>query len=261
MWAADASGVTLTLLVALAALVPIVWIGYTVLARASAKWLSVTYLISSAMLLVPLRDSFFACALALISLAFVMFMLHKNDRDDETRTTLEGDLLSALFTLLFGACFVTAIGYSFTPAMLAPIFALCTLPLIYELLSRNKNTKFGDAISCMTAILMGLTLVFNELFYANALASIIALLTMTAITAHGYWMQRKATISIGGTALLIVMAVNALALWKYIDLSNWVLMSTLGCSAIVIASVLDRHGAGIKMRFEKMRQQLVIKEA
>lgn len=43
-----------------------------------------------------------------------------------------------------------------------------------------------------------------------------------------------------------------MTLISVIDLGNWVVLSALGGSTIVVASVLDRHGVAIKERVKKL---------
>ncbi|OED35796.1 hypothetical protein AB833_29290 [Chromatiales bacterium (ex Bugula neritina AB1)] len=80
----------------LAVLVPVVWFGLSVLARPARRWLSLALVLSSAVLLVPLREEMWAAALAFSAVVIVWFSYRRNGRDELALKTLEGRFSLAL---------------------------------------------------------------------------------------------------------------------------------------------------------------------
>lgn len=74
---------------ALAILIPVARLAFSVLARPAAKWLTTTYLIGGAMLLIPVRSSLWSCALAVALVAFVIYRVSKQQPDEQTPNTTE----------------------------------------------------------------------------------------------------------------------------------------------------------------------------
>ena len=64
----------------------------------------------------------------------------------------------------------------------------------------------------------------------------------------GYFVQSK-IITFGGVLMTALLLISELiALISIIDLGNWMMLSILGGSIIVVASILDRHGVALKER-------------
>lgn len=58
----------------------------------------------------------------------------------------------------------------------------------------------------------------------------------------------------GGVTVLVGVGRQILELVQLIDLSNWVTLSVLGGAIIIIASLFERHGAFIKMKWDRLVQ-------
>jgi hypothetical protein len=96
----------LGLIVGLAVLGPVIWLGYSVLARASRHWLSIALLASSAILVVPVRGELLSAGLAIGATVLLWLFCRRNASDSLVFKTLEGKLSVAL---LFVAPVIVAV--------------------------------------------------------------------------------------------------------------------------------------------------------
>ena len=104
--AASATDITVALISGLAVLAPVVWLGFSVLARSARGWLSMTLLLSCAVLIIPVRHEIWAALLALTSTAVVLWQCQKYSKDSLALKTPEGRFAVAL---LFVAPVVVAV--------------------------------------------------------------------------------------------------------------------------------------------------------
>lgn len=96
----------LGLLAGMAVLGPVIWLGYSVLARASRYWLSIALLASSAILVVPVRGELLSAGLAIGATVLLWLYCRRNSADSLVFKTLEGKLSVAL---LFVAPVIVAV--------------------------------------------------------------------------------------------------------------------------------------------------------
>ncbi len=97
LWQAPgATSLTLAAAAGFAVLLPVVWFGLSVLARPVRHWLSVALLLSSAVLLVPLRQEMWAGLLALSSVVGLCYLCLRKAPDELALKTTEGRFAIAL---------------------------------------------------------------------------------------------------------------------------------------------------------------------
>ncbi|MBK6895658.1 MAG: hypothetical protein IPH06_03580 [Alphaproteobacteria bacterium] len=86
---------------------------------------------------------------------------------------------------------------------------------------------------------------------SNAVLCIVSGLTIIAVSRrHGF----RDLMVMGGVTVLVGVGRQILELVQLIDLSNWVTLSVLGGAIIIIASLFERHGAFIKMKWDRLVQ-------
>ncbi len=94
----DVASIGMTMSAAMLVLVPVTLFCFAIMARRSAKLLSLHFLILNAMLLLPIRGSVAAGTIALIGIVYALLVMGKLTVDDRTLKTGEGKF--ALATLL-----------------------------------------------------------------------------------------------------------------------------------------------------------------
>jgi len=125
-----------------------------------------------------------------------------------------------------------------------------TVELIFEIAFRAGTVSMSRILSTLSMMIMGLTLVELTMFNAglDILAASVLLLAMaTFLMART---RRGAESIIGGLSIAVILTPHLFELIEAIQLSNWIVLSIIGAVAVVGGSVLDRHGARIKLRME-----------
>ena len=80
----------------LAVLVLVIWMSYTVLARTARNWLTTCLLLSSAVLVIPVRHEIFVAALAVLTASAMWWFVRKNSKESLALKTVEGKFAAAL---------------------------------------------------------------------------------------------------------------------------------------------------------------------
>ncbi|MFK8030190.1 MAG: hypothetical protein AB8G18_08110 [Gammaproteobacteria bacterium] len=303
------SHVLLITLLAAAILIPVTRLAFTVLARPAAKWLTTTYLLGGALLLLPVRSSIWSSLLAVLLIAFIIWNISKNRGDDQTPGTTESKfsimmlllppiilcvrsfyfysveefalacMAAAVFLLvrqlslrtenlttqrfldcvslplpLFTAVALTdGVGSAVTWNMQPLVFAFFLIPMMAELTLRRTNTYRSVVFGMVGALLICGALLISQVFSAGFVVAFASLAGSLLVVLTGYWLRRKATMAIGLLTALAIGVINVGNFLTWFNVNNWVLLSILGASAIILASLLDRYGAALKLRLDVLR--------
>lgn len=146
--AASATDITIAMVSGLAVIAPVVWLGYSVLARSARTWLSLTLLLGSAILIVPVRQEIWAALLALGSTAFVWWQCQRNSKNSLALKTAEGRFAIALL-------------------FVAPIVVIVRSLFLYEVTGVLVFTLGGGFYLYMRQLLVGRS---ENNFYSAVLA-------------------------------------------------------------------------------------------
>ncbi len=300
--------VLLVTALALAVLIPVTRLSFTVLARPAAKWLTTTYLVGGALLLLPVRSSVWSSLLAVLLIGFIVWNISRNRSDDRSPGTTEskfsimmlllppiilcvrsfyfysvealalGCMAAAAFLLirhvslntshtatqkvldwislplpLFTA-FYLALGLElWHGSMFFPALAFMMMPMMAELTLRRPNTFRSVAFGAVGALAICGALLINQLQFNGLALGLVSLLGSLLVVLAGYWLNRKELSVIGLITAGIIGVVNASHFLQWFNINNWVLLSVLGASAIILASLLDRYGAALKLRLDELR--------
>lgn len=98
-WQAGSGEILTSLAAGLAVLVPVVWMSYTVLARTFRRSFSTCLLLSSAVLVVPVRHEIAVAVLAVIAVAGLSLFVKKSCKESLVLKTIEGRFSVALLFL------------------------------------------------------------------------------------------------------------------------------------------------------------------
>ncbi|MEM6638927.1 MAG: hypothetical protein AAF610_03410 [Pseudomonadota bacterium] len=216
----DASAIGLTVVLATAALALVARFCFAVMARASASSLAMGFLLLNAVLLVPLRASTFAAALALVGALAAMVLTRRLTRHDVALSTPEGRFaLTALFapTLIIAVrslAFYDVSALAIT-LVLATGFAglrhLATLPSRGERLVTFLN-GLSLPLAALTALAAAASLervLYGEWLPAAASLVFAALAGDVARRAQPLWLHRL-SIGLISTALALGFIGSAL---------------------------------------------------
>ncbi len=96
LWQAGPADVLTALAAGLAVLLPVVWMGHTVLARTERNWLTPALLLSSAVLIVPVRQEIMVAVMAVATASALWWCVSRNNKDSLALKTIEGKFATAL---------------------------------------------------------------------------------------------------------------------------------------------------------------------
>ena len=134
---------------------------------------------------------------------------------------------------------------SFLPWML-PLFATVFAAILLELSSRisygKKNVR-RLAILAVSAACVG-----NLMLFHNFAASSICLIAGLSVSLYAYISEQRIAFVFGTVTLLTGLSHLLSHAFHSIDFGSWGVLAGLGIGAILIASVLERHGGQLKQK-------------
>lgn len=266
--AASATDITIALFGGLAVLLPVVWLGFSVLARSARTWLSLTLLLSSVVLVVPVRQELGAALLAMASTALVWWQCQRYSKNSLALKTAEGRFAIALLYLapivvivrsLFlyevsGVLVLTLAGgfyltmrqlmvqrsesnfYSATLSLLAAIAALFVSISAGDVLS---HYLFNDwSMICSAAILLLITLDLKTVSPSQGFASKLSVALLSVATAILVFVSLTSPSSLVTVACTVVLV--AAAVYGYLYKFNIVMAITaIGTAGIAVMNAQE----------------------
>lgn len=299
----DLSYMTFTIIAVLAVLIPVAFLGYSVMARRSSKKLALTLLLTSSALLLPVRGSLYVGILVVAIALFVLINITRMANEDLTLRTPEG--VFARFLLFVPALIVLARSIFFyqpdaflvvTIALTAfvimrhvslqldaehwirsvleltsPIVALVVAMNLFDGIEHIVNEMvlipiFVSVFSAMVAdvayrcgrykslyintaaIVMAGGFMLNLLTSDSLFVALMCAVVGIGILIAGYMMRRRLILNIGVITFVVGLGNQLIEAIQHIDLTSWGSLAVMGTTAIIIASVLDRHGPALKLR-------------
>lgn len=308
--AGDASALLLTMAAAMVVMVPLTVLGYSVIARRSARRLSIALLLSSATLLLPARGSLAVGLIIATAIMALLWLLADLARRDATLRTPEGvfarlllfvppiivlvrsfllyqpdailavtlgitsfvtmrqlglqfrpthwlrtilELASPVVAFVIAVALVDSFGGRLNDAAFVPIFTLTLAGLIAEVGTRAGRYS-GLYLNSAAFFVAGL-IPANLALFGGPLNAALCSLIGIAMLIPGFGLQRRFVMLCGAITLLSGLGYGAVQLLDWVDLGSWSTLAIVGTTAIVAGSVLDRHGAAMKLRVTQWFQR------
>jgi hypothetical protein len=196
----------------LALLIPVIWLGFLVLSRKSAKSFTAVYLACNALLLVPVRDPVTVSVIALAMAVFVLFYIGKATQKDTALKTPEGMIARGLLLLPLAVILgrnlwlYAADAFMFTMMGVIAFITLRQLSMQLSMTSKIRRFLEQSSVAIAGAIGMGLNILLEETLHVDAL-----LLPAVALTVAGLIIEISTRASAGGAAYRRLAAVIASA--------------------------------------------------
>lgn len=314
LWQVDSAQAALFVLaLALPVMLLINRFGYMVLARRSAGRLWWLALLGNAMVLVPVRDSFWIAAMVIPVTIFLLQQLHRVMRQDMALRTLEGIFVRLLLMLpvlivlgrsmmlyaadIFTFSIIMLIAYIFARQTARQLDASSMLRTLLERtamlisiciavgITGSLSTAWGfpgDLVLIIFAVIFGLLMFDLSLWAADDRAfyrragSIVAgggfllnlLLIPDFLTAAlclgaglvmlivGYLAENRSTF-VGGAVVLGAGLVYQLGqVLMLFHMGGWTSLAALGIAAILLGSIIDRHGSAIRSQMTNLGRRI-----
>ncbi len=301
----DVASIGITMSAALLVLVPVTLFCFAIMARRSAKPLSLHFLLLNALLLLPIRGSVAAGTIALAGVMYALFVTGRLTRENLALKTGEGkfalatlfiplgiilfrsmyfyqvdslmiamvtmalflaarqasqfpdrsarlamtlELVSWPLAMVIAIALTDAFELAIAPGLLAPLFAVTYAAFAMDLIRRTDSRTFAKAIGISISLAVALSFTMGVALIPSALSALLSISAGTLLLVWGAGGRQLGTIIAG----LITLGAGALFgfndLVQLIITSSWIDLALFGAGAIVLGSILDRHGVAIKLR-------------
>ncbi|MBX2823357.1 MAG: hypothetical protein KTR33_01420 [Gammaproteobacteria bacterium] len=306
LWTVGSAGsLAMTSVIALLTLIPVTFMAFTVMARQSRNWLTPALIASSALLMIPLRQSEWIVPLVAAVTLGLLWLVRRQATGVIPLKTATGkfslallflppvimlvrsiwlyqiDLLAGLIVVVTAYIVVRQIsqrtgdtpflqnllnligvGLGITGALLvdlaiAPllpsatgggVFALVTTLVLFDLYQRIAHPVFQRLISLSGTALVVLSSLFSMMLVDTAMTLTLTLVTGALLL---YFAIRNRLTLESACAMGLVVAALVLQLdqllWIFTS-AGWWGIACGGATAIVLASLLERHGATVALR-------------
>jgi hypothetical protein len=301
----DVASIGFTMSAAMLVLVPVTLFCFAIMARRSTKPLSMHFLLLNALLLLPVRSSIAAGTIALIGIAWALFVMGRLTHDDLAMKTGEGKF--ALATLLIPpgiilfrsmyfyqvdslmvamvamALFLTARAASQYPDrnaklataleavswplamvfslalcsalepgiradLMAPAFSLIYAVVALDVMRRTHSRTLAKMIATSVSLAVAVSFTFSVALVPSAVSALFSVAAGVSLVLWGTAGRKPFTIIAGLVTLGAGVLFGFDAILQLVISSSWIDLAIFGAGAIALGSVLDRHGAAVKLR-------------
>ena len=131
------------------------------------------------------------------------------------------------------------------------VFGFIFAGLLLEISSRCKNPL---ALIRLAAIALITSHILPVMFTDDISNAVLCIIAGLAVIKVGRQHGLRYLMMMGMLTLLAGVGRQILELTEWIDFSNWITLSVSGGAIIITASLIERHGAVIKMRWDRLAQ-------
>ena len=307
----DAVSIGATAAAAMLVLVPVTCFCFAVMARRSAKPLSIHFLLLNALLLLPVRDSAAAGSIALVGVAYALFVMNKLTEDNLALKTGEGKFaLATLFiplgivlfrsmyfyqvdslmiamvgmalfliarqtsqfpdrsarlaislevvswplAVIIAAATTNALDVSGASGVQALVFSSVYAALALDIMRRTAHRSLAKAVGRSIGIAVALSFTIGVAFWPTAIDALLSIAAGILLLLWGAASRQTVTLLAGLITAVAGLSYGFEALVELVFNSSWIELAIFGACAIVLGSVLDRHGVGVKLRLTRWYQ-------
>ena len=237
--AASVADVTIAIVSGVAVLLPVVWLGYSVLARSARGWLSASLLLGSLVLVVPVRAEFWSAILALGATAMLWWQSQKFSKDALVFKTIEGKIATGLLFIAPAIVVLRSVYLYNVCSMMGLILGAGFYVVLRQHVKSRSSTGFYSGFLTFVAALVALVTSVSAVdaiskFWLTDLAVItgVALLLLAAVDLNRVSPAKSAANKI--TTTLIALAVIALLVVSLFLSSFFILLASTALLAAVV---------------------------
>ncbi|MGB5258004.1 MAG: hypothetical protein WBN07_05605 [Woeseiaceae bacterium] len=270
----DVASIGVTLGGAMLVLLPVTLICFTIMARHSAKTLSLHFLVLNALLLLPIRSSLAAGTVGLLGVLYALYVIGKLTRSDRALKTGEGRFaLATLFIPLGIILFRSMYFYQVDSLMIAMVAMVLFLLARQASLFPDRSAGLASFLEVLSwPLALTVALAMTDAFGPEIAAGLKAPLFATVYSALALDILRRTDsrvlaklvgVSIGvfvALSFTIGVAISPSSLTALLSLAAGVLLLLWGLSGrkpiTAIAGVLTAY-AGVYFGFDDLYQMIV----
>ena len=129
-----------------------------------------------------------------------------------------------------------------------PVFAIIFSAHMFDMAKRAHNYKHGALI--MAGLIISMSFMLHLAIYESLLNGMICVLAGLTVMAIGYISKSRVITSSGFITTAVAVGYNLFHIYAMIDFLSWTGLAAIGISAIIIGSIIERHGVAIKLRID-----------
>lgn len=171
------------------------------------------------------------------------------DRGQRIAQALE--VLSVPLACLFAMSVVDAFSAHIMRGLDGPIFAVIYTLLALDILRRTESTVLSRIISLTISVAVALSFTFSVAAYSGPLTATLCIAAGAFLTVAGLSIRSHTSTFLGFMTVIAGVTFGFDAIWQLVLTSSWVELAIFGACAIMLGSVIDRHGVVIKLRLVK----------
>lgn len=194
-------------------------------------------------------DEILEIILAGTAFVSLRFCAHQTDEGSYARTLTHWLSLGAAIAVAFPAAELAHRYLSDTLAM--NVFGLILAGLLVDISTRCK-TPF--ATLRLAAVVLAISHIPPLFLTDDLVHTALCLVAGLATIAVGYKHGLRSLIGFGLLMAAFAVGRPVMDFVQWLDFSNWITLSLIGGTAIVTASVIERHGAFLKMKWDRVAE-------
>ena len=129
-----------------------------------------------------------------------------------------------------------------------PVFAIIFSAHMFDMAKRAHNYKHGALI--MAGLIISMSFMLHLAIYESLLNGMICVLAGLTVMAIGYISKSRVITLSGFITTAVAVGYNLFHIYAMIDFLSWTGLAAIGISAIIIGSIIERHGVAIKLRID-----------
>jgi len=146
---------------------------------------------------------------------------------------------------------VVMIAIEFTTAYLPWMLPMFTLVFSVSLFELSTRISYGrNNVRRLAMAVVSAASVANLMIFDGFVASVLCLIAGLAVSLVAYFSEQRIALILGIITLLIGLIHQFAQAFNLIDFGSWGVLAGLGIGAILIASILERHGGQLKQKID-----------
>lgn len=148
--------------------------------------------------------------------------------------------LASLVNTIFSGALGDSVAYS--------IFGASFAALMVDLAKRNQS---ASKFAILGVLVLAISHIIPVVFVHSLIAPILSVLAGIAAIAIGRHFISPRTIMLGGIMIIAGATQQVMDMVELINFSSWITLAVTGSGVIIAASLIERHGAVIKLKWNK----------
>ena len=171
--------------------------------------------------------------------------------DRKRRLALTLDSLSLPLALIAALSLTDGLNSVITWEFRAPVFAAAFALLALDIIRRTDSRALRATAGAAISILTSLSFIFSVNIVASPLTAFLCIVAGLVMALIGHGIKDRFALFAGCVTAFAGLAFGFNEFVEMIMRSSWVDLAIFGASAIILGSLLDRHGASLKLRLSK----------